>query len=206
MNQQIRTSSPRQLDAPLAFLSSAVSRVRRNHALEHATIHILSKRLPGVRLIGRSSFWGYYIYGDAPTETVLDAAEEGLRQLRAGQRDVAIHANCGTNLVVAGSLAGLGAFLALSSAWFDRSEDASDHRTKNLLAWITRLPLACAAATLGLLIGRPLGQALQTHVTTQADVGDLHITGITREEKAGLDKRRPVIVHHVHTEDIKAAR
>jgi hypothetical protein len=206
MNQQIRTSSPRQLDAPLTFLSSAVSRVRRNHALEHAAIHVLSKRLPGVRLIGRSSFWGYAIYGDAPTETVLEAAQEGLRQLRAGQREIAVHANCGTNLVVAGSLAGLGAFLALSAAWLDRSEDAADNRARRLLAWITRLPLACAAATLGLLVGQPLGRALQTHVTTQADVGDMRITGITREEKAGLDKQRPIIVHHVHTEDVKAAR
>jgi len=182
--------------------------VRRNHALEHATIHILSERLPGIRLMGRSSFWGYYIYGDVPTEAVLDAAQEGLRQLRAGQRQMAIHANCGTNIVVAGTLAGLGAFLALSSAWFDRSEgeQTASVRAKNLLTWVTRLPLACAAATLGIIAGRPLGQALQTHVTTQANVGNMRIAGVTREEKAGLDKQHPMIVHHVRTEDVTSAR
>jgi hypothetical protein len=163
-----------------------ISRVRRNHALEHATIHALSERYRNLRLVGRSSLWGFYIYGDVPTDGVIAAAQEGLRRLKAGQRRMAIHPNCGSNLAVAGTLAGLGAFLALGVG--------STGRARSRLERLARLPFAFAAATLGIVLAQPLGAALQAHVTTQADVGDLHIVGITQERKAG------VLVHHVRTE------
>jgi hypothetical protein len=171
---------PGLLDLPL------ISRVRRNHALEHATMHILSERHRGLRLVGRSSLWGFYIYGDVPTEGVVAAAQEGLRRLKAGQREMAIHPQCGSNLAVAGTLAGLGAFLALGGV--------SAGRARGRLERLARLPLACAAATLGIILAQPLGTALQAHVTTQADVGDLRIVSVTQERRAG------VLVHHVRTE------
>jgi len=166
--------------------SRFLSRLRRNHALEHATMTVLSGRQRGLRLVGRSSLWGFYIYGDVSTESLLAAAQEGLRRLKAGQRQMAIHPNCGSNLAVAGILAGLGAFLALGGLF--RS------RPKSLWERLTYLPMACTAATLGIVLARPLGTALQARVTTQADVGDLRIVGVTREEKG------VAIVHHVRTE------
>jgi len=172
------------LDLPL------ISRVRRNHALEHATMQVLSERHRELRLAGRSSLWGFYIYGDVPTESVLAAAQEGLRRLKAGQRQMAIHPNCGSNLVVAGTLAGLGAFLTLGGLSGNRDKS-------NLPNWferLYRLPLACAVAMLGIVVARPLGTAVQAHVTTQADVGALSIVGVTKESRAG------VLVHHVRTE------
>ena len=166
---------------------SPISHVRRNHALEHATMHALSEQYRNLRLVGRSSLWGFYIYGDVPTEGVVAAAQEALRRLKAGQRRMAIHPNCGSNLAVAGTLAGLGAFLALGGG--------ATGRARSRLERLARLPLAFAAATLGIVLAQPLGIALQAHVTTQADVGDLHIVGVTQERKAG------VLVHHVRTED-----
>jgi hypothetical protein len=163
-----------------------ISRVRRNHALEHATMHALSERYRNLRLVGRSSLWGFYIYGDVPTEGVIAAAQDGLRRLKAGQRRMAIHPNCGSNLAVAGTLAGLGAFLALGGG--------STGRARSRLERLTRLPFAFVAATLGIVLAQPLGAALQAHVTTQADVGDLYIVSVTQERKAG------VVVHHVRTE------
>jgi hypothetical protein len=171
----------------LAFLNlPLISHVRRNHALEHATMHTLSERYRGLRLMGRSSLWGFYIYGNVPTDDVLSAAQEGLRRLKAGQRQMAIHPNCGSNLAVAGTLAGLGAFLALGGG--------STSQAKSRLDRLARLPLACTAAILGIILAQPLGTALQAHVTTQADVGDLRIVGITRERRTGI------LVHHVRTE------
>ena len=171
----------------LTFLNlPLISHVRRNHALEHATMHILSERHRNLKLVGRSSLWGFYIYGNVPTEAILSAAQEGLRRLKAGQRQMAIHPNCGSNLAVAGTLAGLGAFLALGGIFTDRPRSRWDR--------IARLPLACAVATLGIILAPPLGRALQAHVTTQADVGDLCIVDVTQEKKAG------VLVHHVRTE------
>ena len=68
------------------------SAVRQNHALEHATIVLLSRKYPDVRLAGVSS-----------------AAQEALQLLRTTQPELAIHERCGTNLAVAGMLTGLSA-------------------------------------------------------------------------------------------------
>jgi hypothetical protein len=160
-----------------------ISRVRRNHALEHATIHVLSERSPSTRLAGRSSLWGFYLYGDIPTREVLAAAQEGLRRLQAGQKRFAIHPNCGSNLVLTGSLAGLGAFLVAGG------------KSKGRLERLTRLPLVIAIATLGVILAQPLGTMFQARVTTQATTGLLRIAGVTREEKGSI------IVHHIRTED-----
>ena len=167
------------LDLPL------ISRVRRNHALEHATLQILDERHHNLKLVGRSSLWGFYVYGDLSTEQVLAAAQEGLQRLRAGQRQMAIHPSCGTNLAVAGVMAGFGAFLALGGL--------STNRDRSIWDRLARLPLAFTAATLGIILARPLGPTVQAHVTTQADVGDLRIVGVTQERKAGI------VVHHVRT-------
>ena len=167
------------LDIPL------ISRLRRNHALEHATMHVLSERHRNLRLVGRSSLWGFYIYGNVPTDGVLAAAQEGLQRLRLGRRQMAVHPNCGSNLAVAGILAGVGAFLALGGL---------SRKGKSWLDRLARLPLACSAAILGIVLAQPLGTALQAYVTTQADVGGMRIVGVTRERKAG------VLVHHVRTE------
>lgn len=168
------------LDLPL------ISRVRRNHALEHATMQVLAEQHGAMRLVGRSSFWGFTIYGDVDTEDLLCAAREGLRRLKAGQRALAIHPNCGSNYAVAGTIAGLGAFLALGGA--------SRNKDEHFLDRLARLPLACAIGTLGVILSRPLGTAFQAHVTTEAEVGDLSITDVTRSERAGT------AVHFVQTE------
>ncbi len=168
------------LDLPL------VSRVRRNHALEHATMQVLAEQHGTMRLVGRSSFWGFTIYGDVDTEDLLDAAREGLRRLKAGQRAMAIHPNCGSNYAVAGTIAGLGAFLAMGGLSRNKEERFTDR--------LARLPLACAVGTLGVILSRPLGTAFQAHVTTEADVGGLCIRGVTRSERAGTT------AHFVQTE------
>ena len=149
-------------------------------------MRVLTERYRGLRLVGRSSLWGFYIYGDVPTEGVIVAAQEGLRRLKEGQWQMAIHPNCGSNLAVAGILAGLGAFLALGGVFTRRSQS----RWERLM----RLPLACTAAMLGVVLAQPMGAALQARVTTQADVGDLCIVGVSREDKIGM------CIHHVRTE------
>lgn len=154
-----------------------IARVRQNHALEHATMQVLSERDNKLTLMGRSSLWGFYIYGEADTEDVLVAAQEGLRRLKAGRREMAIHPNCGSNYVVAGAIAGTGAFVALGGLCRDRRE--------RLLDRLARLPLAWAVGTLGAILSRPLGAALQAHVTTKADVGEMRIEGVVKREQAG---------------------
>ena len=60
------------LDLPL------ILETRRNHALEHATIHVLGGRYPHVHLVGRSTASGFYIYGPLATQEVAGAASEAL--------------------------------------------------------------------------------------------------------------------------------
>jgi hypothetical protein len=159
-----------------------IRRVRRNHALEHATMHILAATNKDSGIVGRSALGGFHIYGEVPTERVMGAAQEGLRRLKAGQRHLAVHPNCGTNVVLAGGLAGLGAFLVLGT------------RRRSLWERLLLLPLACAAATLGILLAQPLGPLVQARLSTKPDLGNLRITRATRTRRAGI------LDHHVHTE------
>jgi hypothetical protein len=155
-----------------------IARVRRNHALEHATIHVLTEKYRPLKVVGRSSFNGFYLYGDLTTEMVVEAVQEAYTRLQAGERHLAIHANCGTNLVTAGSLAGLATFAVLGNSKKRRLE---------------LLPNALLAATAALILAQPLGPRLQARVTTLADLGDLTIKGLRRETRHNL------VVHFVET-------
>ena len=147
-----------------------LSRIRRNHALEHATIHVLSANGPRTTLIGRADARGFFLYGEVPTERVAQAAAEALDRLRRGEHQLAIHPNCGTNFLTAGLLAGSAAFFALLG---ERKEDAWQDR-------LGRLPAAILLATLALLVAQPLGLEAQRHLTTRSDPGELEILAIRR--------------------------
>jgi hypothetical protein len=158
-----------------------IARLRRNHALEHATIHILSRRHRNVKLVGRSNFNGFRIYGNMPAGEVERAAREALHLLKAGQRELAVHPTCGTNFVAGGILAGLGAFAVLTP------------RRRSFGEWMSRLPTVLLVATLGLIFGQRLGGMLQARVTTDPLVGNMEIIDVTREELG------PLLLHTVRT-------
>lgn len=164
-----------QTSNPLSRLLAipAVDRTRRNHGLEHATITLLSQKYRGVSLVGRSTPNGFYLYGDIGTDAVVEAAQSALARMRAGERHLAIHPNCGTNFVTAGVAAALAAFLGFLGArnWRDRAE---------------RLPIVAAFATLALILAQPLGLTLQRDVTTSGDMGALEIVSVERRMQGGL--------------------
>jgi hypothetical protein len=156
-----------------------IKQVRRNHALEHATVHILSQRHPDTTIYARSQPSGLVVFGELPTEEVAKAVEEALVRLRGGEHQLAIHPNCGTNLVTAGGLSGLAAVLAMRVQQIGRKK-------RDLRQLVSSLPLAILAATAALLFAQPLGQTLQLYVTTDADVGSLHVTEISRRSQGKL--------------------
>ncbi|MDY6916911.1 MAG: DUF6391 domain-containing protein [Chloroflexota bacterium] len=138
--------------------------LRQNHALEHATIASLIKRVGvNVRMIGCATHDGFYLYGNAPMEAVRDAAKEALERLQAGESELAVSPFCGTNLVVAGVMAGIASLIVLGG---------SDRR-KRLLPVIV-------AATWAIVAARPVGRAVQKYVTTSSDLTGLKIRRITR--------------------------
>src|SRR6185312_1215390 len=91
-------------------------RIRQNHALEHATITILSKMVPTLSVSARSSSDGFIVFGDVDLGLLRRALDEALSRLLAGEAELAIHPNCGTNLAVGVSLITLGTLLGMTSS------------------------------------------------------------------------------------------
>jgi hypothetical protein len=142
-----------------------LSRLRRNHGLEHATINILSARFPNRPLAGYSFPGGFFLLGDVPTEQVRDVVFQALYRMNNGERYLAVHPNCGTNYVAAGFVAGTLAWLGMAGA--------KDKRDK-----IERLPLVLALSILGFIISQPLGPKIQERITTSGDPQGMSVVDI----------------------------
>jgi len=157
-------------DAVQDFLKQPrLARTRRNHALEHATIHVLSGNFPNKSFIGRSDSNGFYLHGDITSDKLRSAVDEALSRLRRGDSHLAIHPNCGTNLVTSGLLAGSASFFALIGIG-----------NKNWRQRLERLPLAITLTMIALIIAQPLGKSAQKHITTDSEPGQLEIIEVRK--------------------------
>ncbi len=144
-------------------------RIRQNHALEHATITILSGYIPDLRVSARSSSRGFTIFGDVDLGLLRRALDEALRRLKAGEAELAIHPNCGTNLVVGVSLLAAGTLLGMASSQVR-----------------TRIASTVVSSVAGLMAARPLGELVQKHVTTLPDLEGVHVIDIYRRKVLGF--------------------
>ncbi len=156
--------------------------VKQNHALEHATIVLLSRRFPEVRLSGISFAAGFFVFGEVPTEEVNHCAEEALFLLRTSQPELAVHERCGTNLAVSALLTGLS---AMSVARLRRPYGSANN--------------VILASTAAMILARPLGLTVQRYITTQTPNPFMIIQGV-----------RPLTVfgspaHFVSTDNPEAA-
>jgi hypothetical protein len=144
-------------------------RIRQNHALEHATFTILSQWNPHFSGSARSFSDGFIVFGNVDLGELRRASEEALRRLQAGEAELAIHPNCGTNLAVGISLVTLGTLLGM----------ASNHQR-------TRVMAAAASSFAGWAAARPLGEYVQKHFTTLPDLEGVRITEIYRRSVLGI--------------------
>ena len=151
-----------------------ISRTRRNHGLEHATLQVLNKKYPHQGLGGMSSPHGFTIVGDVTTEDVAEAAIEALKRLRAGESELAQHPNCGTNFAVPGAFAGL-------AAWLGTLDSGKSFKQK-----LERLPLVMLLATMALVLTRPLGPMIQKRFTTSGDPQGLELERVETTVRAGV--------------------
>jgi hypothetical protein len=152
--------------------------VRQNHALEHATIHVLSRYNPRVRIMGRSTFSGFHIVGALSTQDVANAATEALVRLQQGEAHLSVHPRCGTNLAVTGVLAGAAAF------------GATLGRPRSKLE---RLPLALTAATLAAVAAQPIAHLVQERITTSAEVEGVYIADVERQQRGTWAIHRVIV-------------
>jgi hypothetical protein len=143
----------------------AISSIRRNHGLEHATINILSQRFPFRRLAGYSFPGGFFILGDIPTANLREAVTQALSRMNNGEHHLALHEHCGTNYVASGLVTGLLAWAGMVGAQSKRDQ-------------VERLPLVLSLAIIGLIISRPLGPILQKRITTSGNPNGLSIVDV----------------------------
>jgi hypothetical protein len=160
--------------------SFPISRVRRNHGLEHATLHILAERHPRTSLAGHSDFGGFWILGEVDIEDVQNAVDEALKRMKNGEEELAVHPNCGTNFVTAGTFAGVAASMAMFGA---------GRRFRDKLE---RIPLAASLATLALMLAQPIGMQVQEHVTTSGKPGDLQVVEIFASPRGRIKAHRVI--------------
>ena len=156
------------------MLVEFLNNVRRNHALEHATVSLLISRLgPDLRLVGRATGDGFFIYGGVPTDLLTSCAQEGLQRLQKGEAFWAVTPLCGTNLATAGILASM-ATLAVAGG-----PSGKDRRGSAMLAGIIAVTLA-----------QPLGRLIQRYVTTSPDLAGTEIVAVETRSSGRYHKVR----------------
>ena len=142
------------------FKIATNSALRRNHALEHATINVLEETYTGQQLSGLAQENGFVIYGNLNPALVKQAAQEGLTRLQNGEQELVVHDRCGSSLIVGNILAAI-IFLALLL------------QTGNLTI------LYVLVALLFSRLLRPLvGRYVQQLLTTSAEVEGMIIKGL----------------------------
>lgn len=139
--------------------------LRQVHALEHATVWVLSEIASRRTTIDNSNFSiqdnetlgglstekGFYLYGQVNPNVLQQAVRQALQRLQAGEWHLAVHPRCGTNLSVSMVLTAglaLGAHLLLP---------------KGPLEQIIGLGLAASVAT---QVAPDLGISTQRYLTT----------------------------------------
>ncbi len=160
------------------MITSTLSRIRRNHGLEHATLNLLAKSHPGKPYAGHSDGGGFWVVGEIETADLESAVTEAFTRLKAGQSALAVHPQCGTNLLVSGFAAGV----AGSAGLIGTGKRFGDK--------LERIPLITLLSVLALIAAKPLGPILQEKLTTSADPGDLQIHSITRHSINGVPAHR----------------
>jgi membrane protein implicated in regulation of membrane protease activity len=138
--------------------------LRRNHALEHATIVVMMEREPGRKFNGFSTDEGFFVQGVRSTEEVDGAAREALTRLKAGEKRLAIHRNCGTTIVAANMISAV-SFLAVIGAGLYLGLS---------LGWELYL-LILGSVVLSLALRVPLSLLLQRFVTTDQDLTNAEV-------------------------------
>jgi hypothetical protein len=136
--------------------------LRRNHALEHATIVVMMEKEPGRKLNGFSTDEGFFVQGVRSIAEVESAAREATRRLQNGEKGLAIHRNCGTTIVAANMLAAVFflAALGLGFLYLDGSY---------------LYLLIVGSVVLAFALRVPLSLLLQRFVTTDADLTNAEV-------------------------------
>lgn len=166
------------------MMATLIRRIRQNHALEHATIAVLTQRYPNAQIVGFSGPLGFTLYTQLSVQEILPAVQEALERLKRGEAALAYHPNCGTNLLTAAALT-----VATTSLVMGGKAIASrQERFERLLKAITLNALA-------LLLAPRLGMLLQAKATVEPNIGELELVSILTDSSKAF-KRVYIQTHH----------
>lgn len=119
--------------------------------------------------------FGFTIYGEISEADLRQAVGHALLRLQAGEHHLAVHPNCGTNLITTGVLVTAIALLL--------------GRGKG--SFMQKFPLVLPFVVVGLVLSKPLGQRLQLF-TTLSDVTDRWVLEIQPLELGTIEGYRVV--------------
>jgi hypothetical protein len=154
-------------------------RLRRNHALEHATINLVNQRYPGVHIVGFSDPLGFSLYTSLGVEKIAPLVDQALAMLKHGHARLAVHDNCGTNIVVTALLTTLATLMGMG------------RRTRRpLRRFARRLPYAVVLNTLAIFAAPSAGFWIQSNVTTDPHLENVDIDSVFIDYKGWLQRIR----------------
>ena len=142
-----------------------IRKTRRNHGLEHATVHMMQRKVKDLRVSGWSMPFGFVLVHNAPADVTEAAAEDALKRMKKGDHDLAVHPNCGTNLITTGVLTTLVGLVFLRRR-------LTGPRLNAALFWMI----------VAVMMGQPLGMRVQKHFATEGDPGDMIIKDVFTSE------------------------
>ena len=122
--------------------------------MEHATIGLLLEE-GNVKppIAGYATPFGFFVLGKVNSNHLNEAVRTAIRRLQDGEADLAVSPFCGTNLLVAATLASLCVIITIRGN-----------------SPIKKLPAAISSTLLGLVASQPIGRLIQQHVTTNARI------------------------------------
>lgn len=135
--------------------------LRRNHALEHATIAVILEKEPNRPLSGFSTDDGFFVQGVRSLDEVETASRVALSRLKEGQKKLAIHRNCGTTIVAANLLAAVFFLAAVGLGIYLGGQ------------WLYLLIVA--GVVLAFVLRVPFSLLLQRFVTTDANLENAEV-------------------------------
>ncbi|MCU0519979.1 MAG: DUF6391 domain-containing protein [Anaerolineae bacterium] len=172
-------------------LQRLFGKIQRNHALEHATINLLTQQYPGARVMGISGPMGFALYSSLTADEVIPAVRQALTALQAGEAWLAVHENCGTNLVITAMMTTLASLLGLGYGRRSR---------RGLSDLVQRLPQVVLLNAAALAAAEPVARWVQTNWMTNPDLGDTEISSFFTDFQGGLRRVR------VHTRQVRASQ
>ncbi len=167
------------------MLAQLISRIRRNHGLEHATIHMLSEKHKNFSAQGNSNHKGFSlnIYGDISEDDVANAVEEAFRRMKKGEHHLAVHPNCGTVLLTTAAMA-----TVTAQATFALEQRRQKEAKMKLPIVLNALPTAVLAVVVALIVSKPIGVQLQAKYTVEGDLQGMELVSVRPVQPSAITR------------------